>query len=302
MVDEEGRLISANDRARAVYRMTDYDIGRPMQDLEFSYRPIELRAHLETAYAECRPVHVKEVMWPEASGENRWLELQITPLLENGEALGASINFTDLTRYHRLQEELERSNQELETAYEELQSTVEELETTNEELQSTVEELETTNQELQSTNEELETMNEEVHVANQDLHSINQELEQRSAEFNQANIFLESILTGLRGGVVVVDSEARILIWNRQAEELWGLRSDEAQGKSFLLLDIGLPMASLRQPLRRCLVGEADYQEILVDAVNRRGKPLVCKVLCTPLLHNDQAQSGAIIVMEVQGE
>ena len=302
VVDEAGRLIAANDRAKALYRMTDYDIGRPMQDLEFSYRPIELRSHLEAAYADCRPVYVKEALWPEISGENRWMELQITPMMENGEALGASINFTDLTRYHRLQEELERSNQELETAYEELQSTVEELETTNEELQSTNEELETTNQELQSTNEELETMNEEIQVSNQELQSINEELRQRSAEFNQANIFLESILTSFRGGVVVVDGEARILIWNRQAEEFWGLRSDEAKGKFFLLLDIGLPMETLRQPLRRCLSGEADAQEITVDAVNRRGKPMTCKVLCTPLLQNDRAQSGAIIVMEVQGD
>lgn len=127
-------------------------------------------------------------------------------------------------------------------------------------------------------------------------------MRQRSAEFNQANIFLESILTSFRGGVVVVDGEARILIWNRQAEEFWGLRSDEAKGKFFLLLDIGLPMETLRQPLRRCLSGEADAQEITVDAVNRRGKPMTCKVLCTPLLQNDRAQSGAIIVMEVQGD
>ena len=302
VVDDEGRLIAANDRARATYRMSDYDIGRPMQDLEFSYRPMELRSHLETAYKDCRPIHVKEALWPEASGENRWLELLITPLMENGVALGASINFTDLTRYHRLQEELERSNQELETAYEELQSTVEELETTNEELQSTVEELETTNQELQSTNEELETMNEEVHIANLDLQATNAELQQRSAELNQANVFLEAILTSLRGGVVVVDADARILVWNRQAEELWGLRADEARGRSFLLLDIGLPMETLRQPLRLCLNGEADYQEMTLDAVNRRGKPLACKVICTPLLQDDREQRGAIIVMETQGE
>ena len=301
VVDEEGRLIAVNDRARSLYRMSDYDIGRPMQDLEFSYRPIELRSHMEQAMAERRPVHVREVLWPGPNGENRWLELQITPLLENGEILGLSINFTDLTRYHQLQEEVERSNQELETASEELQSTVEELETTNEELQSTVEELETTNEELQSTNEELETMNEEIQSTNEELQTINEELRQRSAALDQANAFLESILTSLRGGVVVVDSDVRVLIWNRQAEELWGLRSHEAEGKNFLLLDIGLPLEDLRQPIRSCITGEADYQEMILEAVNRRGKPLHCKVICTPLLQNDREQRGAIIVMEGQG-
>ena len=67
-----------------------------------------------------------------------------------GELVGAKVVFRDITRFRRLQDELRRTHQELETAYEELQSTNEELETTNEELQSTVEELETTNEQLQS--------------------------------------------------------------------------------------------------------------------------------------------------------
>ncbi len=298
VVDEEGRLIAANDPAKALYRLSDYDIGRPMQEMEFSYRPIELRSHLAQALTERRAVAVREVLWPALNGAARWLELRVMPLLENGETLGASITFTDVTKHHRLEEELERSNQELETASEELQSAVEELETTNEELQSTVEELETTNEELQSTNEELETMNGEIQSNNEELQLINSELRQRSVALNQVNAFLESILTSLRGGVVALDSEGRVLIWNRQAEELWGLRADEALGKSFLLLDIGLPLESLRQPIRACLVGEADYQEMTLDAVNRRGKPLLCKVICTPLLQDDRAQRGAILVME----
>ena len=301
VVDEEGRLIAANERARTAYKMSDYDIGRPIQDLEFSYRPVELRSYIEQATSERRSVSVKEAPWPGTNGELRYVELLVTPLIENGETLGVSVNFTDVTKYRQLQEELERSNQELETAYEELQSTVEELETTNEELQSTIEELETTNEELQSTNEELETMNEEIQSANEELQTINEELRLSSAALNQANAFLESILTSLRGGVVVVDSDVRVLIWNRQAEELWGLRSEEAEGKNFLLLDIGLPLEDLRQPIRACLSGEADYQEMSLDAVNRRGKPLHCKVICTPLLQEDRTQRGAIIVMEGQG-
>src|SRR5262249_53325314 len=153
-------------------------------------------------------------------------------------------------------EELEHSNQELETAYEELQSTNEELETTNEELQSTVEELETTNEELQSTNEELETMNEELQSTNEELQTINEELRRRTDELNQVNGFLESILTNLRVGVVVVDRNLQIQIWSRRAEDMWGLRADEAQNKNFLNLDIGLPVESLKAPIRACLTQE----------------------------------------------
>jgi two-component system CheB/CheR fusion protein len=131
----------------------------------------------------------------------------------------------------------------LETAHEKLQSANEELETTNEELQSTNEELETTNEELQSTNEELETMNEELQSTNEELQTINIELRERSEELIRANAFLNSILTGLRVGVVVVDRQLKVLEWNRRMEDMWGLRTNEVLGRSILDLDIGLQIA-----------------------------------------------------------
>ncbi len=99
---------------------------------------------------------------------------------------------------------------------------MEELETTNEELQSTNEELETTNEELQSTNEELETMNEELHSTNEELETINDELRQRTRELNQTNFFLESILASLEHGVVVLDRELRVVAWNDGAARALG--------------------------------------------------------------------------------
>jgi two-component system CheB/CheR fusion protein len=209
-----------------------------------------------------------------------------------------SITFTDTSQYQRLQDDLERSTHELETAYEELQSTNEELETTNEELQSTVEELETTNEELQSTNEELETMNEELQSTNEELQTINDELRQRTEDLNQANAFLQSILTSMRAAVVVLDRNLSTLIWNYRAEDLWGLRSDEVLGQSFLNLDIGLPVEALRGPMRACLAGERDHQEVVLDATNRRGKTIQCRVACTPLTNPDGERQGVILLME----
>src|SRR5262249_23087384 len=148
--------------------------------------------------------------------------------------LGIAISFGDVSRYQQLQADLQRTNQELETANEELQSAHEEMETTNEELQSTNEELETTNEELQSTNEELETMNEELHSTNEELETINTELRDRTAALDSANLFLHAILSSLRTGVVVVDRQLHVQIWNYRAEDLWGLRSDEVLGKSLL--------------------------------------------------------------------
>lgn len=167
---------------------TPETLGRPFHELELSYRPVELRSRIEQLYAERQTVTLTKVGRTRLGGELQYLDVLIVHMEDNGGTLlGVSITFTDVTHYYRLQEELGRANQELETAYEELQSTNEELETTNEELQSTVEELETTNEELQSTNEELETMNEELQSTNEQLKTMNEELRLRTDELNSAN-------------------------------------------------------------------------------------------------------------------
>ena len=70
------------------------------------------------------------------------------------------------------------------------------------------------------------------------------------------------------------------------------------RGKNFLNLDIGLPVQSLRQSIRACLALETTHQETMVDAVNRRGRGIRCKVSCTPLTTQGQGTHGAILVME----
>jgi two-component system CheB/CheR fusion protein len=303
VVDPAGHLTMVNDRARALFGIRSGEAGQLLRDLQISYRPVELRSLIERAETEHRPVSVKDVEWQTFSGETRWLELHIVPLMDSGgTAIATLISFIDGTANRRLLRELEQSQQELETAYEELQSTNEELETTNEELQSTVEELETTNEELQSTNEELETMNEELQSTNEELQTMNDELRQRGDELNSANAFLESVLTGLEGGVAVLDRELRVLAWNGNAEELWGLRKDEVSGKHLLNLDIGLPLERLRPALRSCLTNGGERNVLTLDAVNRRGKTIRCEVTCTPLRGPDDEVRGAILLMEDSGD
>jgi two-component system CheB/CheR fusion protein len=302
VVDANGFLLLANHQARAQFGLATADLGRPLKDLDLSYRPADLRPAIDQAVAENRPVTLREVDWQRSPADAEALDVQVNPLRDhaNNGVLGVSVTFTTVTAQKRLQEELRKTNAELEQAYEELQSSNEELETTNEELQSTVEELETTNEELQSTNEELETMNEELQSANEELQTMNEELRQRSDELNQVNTFLESILSGFRGGVVVLDRDLMVLVWNQRAEELWGLRADEVREKHFLNLDIGLPVEKLRPAMRASLAGEP-APPVEVDAVNRRGKSFRCQVTCTPLRGADGEARGVILLMEDTG-
>jgi two-component system CheB/CheR fusion protein len=299
IVDRGGTLIAANVQARSLFGLELRDVGRPLKDLEVSYRPVELRSQIDRALAERHAITLRDIEWRHASGEERVIDAQIAPLVAgDGSLVGVGVSFVDVTRYKRLQDAVEHAKRDVEVAYEELQSTVEELETTNEELQSTNEELETTNEELQSTNEELETMNEELQSTNEELETINDELNQRTDELNQSNFFLESILSSLDGGVIVLDEELRVTAWNDGSRELWGLTADEVQGQHFMNLDIGLPVEQLRNALRGVLGGN-DSGPVEVEATNRRGRTIACRIRISPLGDSGPPARGVILFTEV---
>jgi len=295
----DGMVALTNRQLEKLFGVSWRDMGRPFRDLDLSYRPAELRRYIEQAQVERRTLRVTDVELTNGA-DHTYLEVQISPLTDGESLLGVNVIFHDVTAARRLQDDLEHANQQLEAAYEELQSTNEELETTNEELQSTVEELETTNEELQSTNEELETMNEELQSTNDELQSINDQLRISTTQLDEANSFLEAVLTSLQSGVAVIDRDLRIRMWNRRAEDLWGLRSDEVVGQHFLNLDIGLPFDQLRPLLRGALGDGAQPGEAAIEAVNRRGRPVLVRVACTPLgpQNGGPPGDGAIVVME----
>jgi two-component system CheB/CheR fusion protein len=302
VVDGQGRLSMSNSWADALFGLTVRDRGRLFQDLELSYRPADLRSTMERAQTERRPQWIREVQWSRGD-QYSWYDVHVVPLFEpdGGAPLGISVQFAEVTRHRQLQGELEHANRQIEAAYEELQSTNEELETTNEELQSTVEELETTNEELQSTNEELETMNEELQSMNDELQSSNDELRDRTSEVGRLNAFMEAVFTGLHAGVTVVDRELRVQVWNSRAEDLWGVRRDEAVGRHLLNLDIGLPVDRLKPGVRRLLAGGPDaHDQLVLDAVNRRGRPVRVRVTTTRMRGVDEQPVGVIIVMDEQ--
>jgi two-component system CheB/CheR fusion protein len=162
-----------------------------------------------------------------------------------------------------------------------------------------VEELETTNEELQSTNEELETMNEELQSTNDELHTINDTLRERSQELDDAKNFLDSLINSVELGMVVVDREMRVVVWNRGCEDLWGMRADEATGTRLTGLDIGLPMDTVRPMIGNAFVDPDGAVETQVEAVNRRGRQTRVRVTCSSFRTGEGAVGGALLLMEV---
>src|SRR6516162_5641952 len=283
-IDTDGNVVLINSQMRNMFGITSRDIGRQFQDLEISYRPVELRSLIERAYGEHRVVRVSAVEWQTGPGETQYLDIHIQPLwASDGLSAGVLLMFIDTSIATRLQLEVKRNREELDTAHEELQSTNEELETTNEELQSSIEELETTNEELQSTNEELETTNEEMRV--------------RTAELDEARTFLEGVLSSVAAGVVVLDADLTVRSWNKGAEELWGLRSGEVSNQPFFQLDFGLPTGEVRGIVNECLATGRRTGPVQVVAINRIGRTITCTVTCSPLKGSSDGE-GAVLLME----
>jgi two-component system CheB/CheR fusion protein len=182
VVTVDGLVAMSNRQAETMFGVSAKDVGRPFRDLDLSYRPVELRRHIEQTQVERRMTRVPDVEYTRSLGETLCLEVQINPLVDGDALLGVALIFLDVTASQRLHEELEFANRQLETAYEELQST------------------------------------------NDELRTINDELRDRTTELHNVNAFMEAILTSLRAGVAVVNREMHVRMWNRRAEDLWGLR------------------------------------------------------------------------------
>jgi two-component system CheB/CheR fusion protein len=295
LVTRAGGLSFANLAARALFGIGHDSIGRPFAELRLPGDASELRAAVDRALSERRTVPVGRVEYRPSEGDQRLLDCTVLPLLSSANAtLGTAVVFEDVSRHRLLEEALETHRRDLEAAYRELQSTIGELETTNKDLQSA-------NEELQTSNEELETMNEELQSTNEELETINDELRERTAELDSVNEFLEAILSSLGVAVAVIDRSQRVQVWNRGAEDLWGLRQEEAAEQYFLALDIGLEPERLAPALRAVMGGTSEKETARLEAVNRRGRPIVCDTTVMALRGRGPDGSelrGAIVLME----
>jgi two-component system CheB/CheR fusion protein len=96
----------------------------------------------------------------------------------------------------------------------------------------------------------------------------------------------------------VLTDDLRVTVWSPGAEDMWGLRSDETEGKSLGSLDIGLPAGEITPELRR-LVSQANGSATLhLTAVNRRGKTVDLRIAASPLHSEEGPASGIILVID----
>jgi two-component system CheB/CheR fusion protein len=74
---------------------------------------------------------------------------------------------------------------------------------------------------------------------------------------------------------------------------------DQVRGRHLLNLDIGLPLGELRDELRASISG-AETEEERLEARDRRGRDVICRVRIAPLADASGTIAGAIVMMQVE--
>ena len=119
----------------------------------------------------------------------------------------------------------------------------------------------------------------------------------KADELERMREFSENILESLNDGLAVVNRDDRIVRWNRQLEELYGIRHEQAVARR--LDEIFEPgfLEVLRAARRESPEGAAFYRVPLVTR-HEGTRPLLVNVATTPLRDSDGAIAGTIVIIE----
>lgn len=211
---------------------------------------LDLRAALYQAFNKGERT-VSRLLRIERGEQIQLLQLHVGPVMEPGFpqeyvevvfvtqedaallGLPPTDELTDLSLVARLEEELLRTRERLQSVIEEYELSGQELKTSNEELQSM-------NEELKSTTEELETSKEELQSMNEELITVNGELTRKIDELHRANSDLLNLIASTDVGAIFLDNNLAIKRFTPRATDLFNLISG----------DIGRPFAHVTHRLR----------------------------------------------------
>jgi two-component system, chemotaxis family, CheB/CheR fusion protein len=265
----------------------------------------ELRRAIEKAKETDQPVRVEPVKLASQRPQQR-IALEVTPLgtdranflivfeqdaevPESGlEAQAAEIH--DDPR--RLQKRIDRLQNELSSSRARLESIVAQHEATHEEVTSG-------NEELQSLNEELASSKEELEAGNEELTTVNQELQVRNSELDAARAFAEATIDTVRGPLLVLGLDLRVLRANQAFYRTFRTSSEEVEQRFVYELDGGTwSVASLRRLLEDMLVQKRALEDVEISYAGRSGGPRVLLLNARRFEHGERILLGIEDVTE----
>jgi PAS domain S-box-containing protein len=124
------------------------------------------------------------------------------------------------------------------------------------------------------------------------------QLRLKADEVERMRQFSDSILESLNDGLAVVDLDDRVLRWNSQLEQLFGLSSREAIGRSLdTILDPSF-LESLRAARRESPAGAVLFRVPMTSAHADGARRLLVNAAAAPLRTQSGETAGTILIVE----
>ncbi|MBV9926956.1 MAG: PAS domain-containing protein [Acidobacteria bacterium] len=177
---------------------------------------------------------------------------------------------------------------DLQRTREQLRATVEMYETQAEEFRAANEELQATNEELRSASEELETGKEELQAVNEELSTVNAELRENVEEVGRANSDLQNLMHATQIATLFLDRSLRIKRYTSKVQELFNL----------IPTDMGRPLSHLTHRLDYAgLAGDAGevlrtLHSVEREAATREGRFFLVRLM--PYRTTDDRIEGVV--------
>jgi two-component system, chemotaxis family, CheB/CheR fusion protein len=232
LINEDYDVIHVSANAGRYLRFPGGELSRNLlklvhPDLSFELRAalLEARNRSDGAAAEPRKLVV------DLGGVKHWINLGVRRVVANPEAARGLmlVTFDEIAAPTALGAEAARPaaggldivrqmEQELQRTKDQLRITIEEYETSTEELRASNEELQAINEELRSASEELETSKEELQSVNEELSTANQEYKDQLEEIGRTNANLRNLMGATDIGIVFLDRAMRIKLFTAPAQ------------------------------------------------------------------------------------
>jgi len=124
------------------------------------------------------------------------------------------------------------------------------------------------------------------------------QLRTKADELDGMRQFSENILESLNDGLVVLDRNGRVVRWNRQLEELYGIRHEQAVGRPLdQLFDARMVEMIRGTPAEGAAEGAA-YYRVPMATRHEPSRRLLVNVGATPLRDSHAQVAGTIVIVE----
>ena len=123
------------------------------------------------------------------------------------------------------------------------------------------------------------------------------QLHTKADELERMRQFSENILESLNDGLAVFNQDGRVVRWNRQLEEIYGIRHEDAVGRHMNDLFDG-PIAQMLRTTGAAAAEGGAYYRVPIATRHDPVRRLLINLAVTPLRDSQDAVVGTIVIIE----